>query len=385
MNKFDFLFIFFLIFLNFEAVHLSNNSNPNFKVLGVVEIARHGARAPLVKFKKTKEIYFGTKRTQLTINGFRQHFLLGRWMRRRYILGDVYKLFEKNIERLDTSQLEIISSPLQRTIFSAASHILGMFPGAIIKPVFKGHPNFRSNTLPPISKFKYEEKYGKEINFTVVDDNKDNIFRLNLCKRKGSNVFINKEIKPKEIFSIGQEQLEQAINDIIKKSEKYGKLKNQKGKVQEYSISTLKNLIRLLFPVQYHSFYDLKLNKNTIDTIKKFRLNYFYSKHLIDSSYKKLLVSGFFDKIANYFQDQIHGKNNLKYLMFSAHDYNLIDILSNLFSVDFLKEKIFDSLDNQADFTFLFPPLASSILIELIEVKGEKSKFLSYKFPSFYN
>jgi len=62
--------------------------------------------------------------------------------------------------------------------------------------------------------------------------------------------------------------------------------------------------------------------------------------------------------------------------MFSAHDYNLIDILSNLFSVDFLKEKIFDSLDNQADFTFLFPPLASSILIELIEVKGEKSKFV---------
>jgi hypothetical protein len=297
-------------------------------------------------------------------------------MRRRYILGDVYKLFDKNIEKLETSQLEIISSPLQRTIFSAASHILGMFPGAIIKPVFIGHPDFRSNNIPPISKFKYEEKYGKEINFTVVDDNKDNMFRLNLCKRKDSNNFIEKEIKPTDIFSIGQEQLEQAINDIIKKSQKYGKLKNPKGKVQEYSISTLKNLIRLLFPVQYHSFYDLKLNKNTIDTIKKFRLNYFYSKHLKDSSYKKLLVSGFFDKIANYFQDRINGKNNLKYLMFSAHDYNLIDILSNLFSVDFLKEKIFDSLDNQADFTFLFPPLASSILIELIEVNGEKNKFV---------
>ncbi|MFM7851679.1 MAG: hypothetical protein ACKO96_07095, partial [Flammeovirgaceae bacterium] len=52
--------------------------------MGAFELVRHGARTPLIK-ESHSELYFGTQRSQLTINGFRQHFLLGKWIKKRYM------------------------------------------------------------------------------------------------------------------------------------------------------------------------------------------------------------------------------------------------------------------------------------------------------------
>ena len=87
MKKLSLLFILF-IYLTKEIC-----STP--ELIASVEIFRHGARAPTVKYSENKNLYFGAKRSQLTINGFRQHILLGRWIRRRYIHGDVDDLLEE--------------------------------------------------------------------------------------------------------------------------------------------------------------------------------------------------------------------------------------------------------------------------------------------------
>ena len=80
--------------------------------------------------------------------------------------------------------------------------------------------------------------------------------------------------------------------------------------------------------------------------------------------------------ILNLFRRRIQGKALEKMLIFVSHDHNIINFISNLFSSSFLKKKIYSSLDNKDDLEFLLPPLASSLLIELIAVEGEKDYFI---------
>jgi hypothetical protein len=65
-----------------------------------------------------------------------------------------------------------------------------------------------------------------------------------------------------------------------------------------------------------------------------------------------------------------------KLLIFSGHDFTLMNVISNLFSSVTLKEKIYSSLNKKEDYLFLLPPLASSFIIELIEVKDNPKKYL---------
>ena len=374
MNKISILFIFIIALSNVALFICS--ANPNIKILGVVEITRHGAKAPLVRFTHNKNLYFGTKRSQLTINGFRQHILLGRWIRRRYVEGDVYKLFEKDMNKFNPKEIKVITSPLQRTIFSACAHILGLFPKAIIKPYFEGHPEVKTNDTPPIEKYHSDNRDGKEITVNVINDNFDNLFRAYLCKRIGLGVFVNKEMQKEEIFKIGDRELKTSIKNIVENYGVYFKTQNYKIEKKKYTTKTLLSMIKFLFPVQYHKDNDSLLKKDTLKTIKKRMLNRFYGKRLNDSDGKKLYCSRMFDMILDFFNDKIEGKGIEKMLIFSGHDFNLMNILSNLMDSTFLKEKIFSSIDNMDDYLFLLPPLASSFLIELIEVNGYNTKFV---------
>src|SRR5574343_1367620 len=86
------------------------------KLIGVVQINRHGARTPLKYREETEAMFFNSGLGQLTINGLRQHELLGRWIGERYMYntnGDFNILKEDH----DPNQIHIRSSPIQRTIF----------------------------------------------------------------------------------------------------------------------------------------------------------------------------------------------------------------------------------------------------------------------------
>jgi hypothetical protein len=354
--------------------------DPRIKVVGIVEIFRHGARAPHTEFSNTKKLYFGSRRTQLTINGFRQHILLGRWLRRRYVFGDIYKLFDEN-HFSSKKDIVIYSSPTQRTIFSVAAHILGLFPQITVKLDFYDHDEIKTNDIPPIFKFKEKNK-DNEILINVINPNKNSLFKALRCRRPGGSRILYEEVEKKDIYEIGFNEMKLAVNDILKNYGDFYKNKDFERKYltkqNKYSAQTLNNLGDVLRQYNYHNqldFSDLKLSDLSINTLKKNRMNYFYNHRLEESKYKKLYVSRMFRMISDYLEKIIKGKGHEKMLIFSGHDSNVSDVIGNLMSPQFLRETIFKGLKSEAAYNFIVPPLASSILIEIIQEVGHDDDY----------
>ena len=109
------------------------------KLVGVIEVCRHGARSPWDLLPWNQKYW--SEVGQLTSVGMRQHWLIGYEFRRRYIVN----------ERLippfyNSSNVYLRSTDYHRTIQSAESQLQGLFPEG---------PSLRVTTqnalaLPPI-------------------------------------------------------------------------------------------------------------------------------------------------------------------------------------------------------------------------------------------
>ena len=158
-------YLSFLLLLHFIFICES-------ELIGVVELIRHGARTPMSLEESNAKLYFGSRKGQLTFNGFRQHVLLGRWLRRRYVNGEVGRLFS-GLDR--SEELKVYSSPRERTIFSATAHISGLFPNSYTKLVYDNQ-ELKNDDTPPLKGFRIDKEYGREISINVLDYKKDFIF-----------------------------------------------------------------------------------------------------------------------------------------------------------------------------------------------------------------
>ena len=116
------------------------------ELLCVVQFSRHGARTSNTFQSKTFNKVFG-EQLILTPNGFRQHELLGKFIKDKYT-NDIPFLINNNIH----SRVEIISTPVQRTINSAMAFINGFYPGAIVKMNYQNnshlHGVINNDTIP---------------------------------------------------------------------------------------------------------------------------------------------------------------------------------------------------------------------------------------------
>ena len=378
------LFIIFL-FVNVK----SSNSIENSTVKAVVEIMRHGARTPLTYLENSAKLYFGSRKAQLTINGLRQHILLGRWLRRRYFHAKETKLFSKKL--FNPNEIQVFSSPLQRTIFSATGHINGLFPKSIIRIKYHGLKQIKTNDVPPIKNFKLDSRDGKEVIINVINRQKDYVFHADKCRRASSKVKnIFREMKKTKLFKITEKERELAINDIMKKYEKLlsDKIKNH-GKHEKKTmpinkkihkvLSTrlqLKKLLAWLRPFKYHTNFSKLLEKNTSNTMKKHILKRWYGSRLVDTPALKQVTSYIFKEIHKLFSRKVTNKEQRKMIIFTGHDTNIVNTLTNLLDHSYLKKKILNSLTNDKYYKFLVPPLASSIIFELHKMKGKKEYFI---------
>jgi hypothetical protein len=91
------------------------------KLVYLLEIARHGAKYPSKNITTTVDP--PNLAGQLTGVGIRQHYLLGSYLYKDYILNQ-----ELISGKLNPRQVEIISSSYQRSIDSAFSQANGLFP-----------------------------------------------------------------------------------------------------------------------------------------------------------------------------------------------------------------------------------------------------------------
>ena len=154
---------------------------------------------------------------------------------------------------------------------------------------------------------------------------------------------------------------------------------------QEKNLPKLfEDLVLSFIPLRYHFKYDsLKLNPTIEKILKKQQINTFYSKKLVDNKEKRLLFTLFMTDVLNKLDNIINTKSK-SINIYSGHDTNLVNILTNILDVNKVKKSIKNCIEKEENidiencFNFYIPPFASSIFFELNEfsIKGSTEKEL---------
>lgn len=93
----------------------------NSKLIGVIQVIRHGARTPLDFYNDVIDKYSPFKPAELTNQGFSMAFEKGKKFKDNLIKQGLYS-------DLSPETIEIISTPYERTIFTSMSYLKGVFP-----------------------------------------------------------------------------------------------------------------------------------------------------------------------------------------------------------------------------------------------------------------
>jgi len=371
-----FLSLFVLFFILTKAFHQ--------RIVSVISIFRHGARTPINHFEIVKDLFFPFHHGEVTPNGLRQHYLLGRFLRQRYIenKNPEMNILKKNFLKND---IKIYSQNMQRTVNSAVAHLSGLFKNDLIFSEYQEyleHSLQFSNPNPPViendSIFSKSE-YVKIINskFLIINQKNDKILSPRECfkliREFDNTVFYltdEEKAKINSLHSLFPSQIESIIQS-------------------NYNVRTMKKLLDLIVTTNYHFRNHFNIDKEVLKIFKKYWLKYSYQEKISDSN-KKLLVSSFFEAIINNFDNFIYhcrpfkkfikGKISVKekffkqskddcltMMVFSGRDTSLVDIISNLIDEDYINSLIDNNTfeENNTSMSFLIPKFASSFLFEL--------------------
>ncbi|ASG67068.1 hypothetical protein fh0823_21350 [Francisella halioticida] len=89
-------------------------------------ITRHGDRAPFANIKNAN-YKWGISLSELTPIGMNQEYNLGKQLRKRYI--EQLRLLPKDYQ---SQSIYVLSSPTNRTVESAQSLLMGLYPPASV-------------------------------------------------------------------------------------------------------------------------------------------------------------------------------------------------------------------------------------------------------------
>jgi hypothetical protein len=329
----------------------------NSKLVGVVEIFRHGSRAPpAFALKGKKKYFFDSSSMGLTINGFEQHLSLGTWIRKRYV--EKYKLLSQNVT---PSELELYSTATQRTIFSLTGHILGLYPGTKLIPNLNEIKEMKFNQGPPID---YEDTRPK-LYYTIKNKMNPTLHSWK-CKLNGKK--LKNQVYPKSLYKFSKGLLLSMIEEF----------KNRMPFLfKKTKYLRLSKLIKII--IGYVRCVNFLTGRNTFGISEKFihllRIYvvdkwYSYSLNKINEQYLKISVSKLFEDISNFFEKKSFNMETKKMILYSGHDTNLINIISNLINHEYLEKLAQDYIENKNEksFYFLVPQFASNILFELHKI-----------------
>ena len=344
------------------------------KLLCIVEFNRHGARTSKSLSSKTLSKVFGSNMI-LTPNGFRQHELLGQFMKQRFMTNEKFIK-----EKYDPEQFEIYSTPIQRTMQSAIGFIHGFYPNSIVKMNYQESSELsnviNNDTIPfNLDSFQYEE-----VPITIFSKSND-IFHRIQCDYKGEE--LDDKLKGEG------KKYKNGIYDLSKMNFtniaiELGKFLNvdppEESNDDEYG-KYLEDLEKYLQSFLYHygkTLDDPNLSKEIVKVIRMKMINKKYFYRVEDSKYLRILTSETFIQILKRFEQSIYDPLATKFTVYSAHDSNLMNIITNLIQNEKLLEYTKKAIDDQDIFDFLFPPYASSIIFELYDNGGEYIVKINY-------
>ena len=104
------------------------------KLVFMSMITRHGDRAPFANIEKANYDW-GTSLSELTPIGMNQEYNLGKQLRERYI--EQFKLLPKHYQN---QSISVLSSHTNRTVESAQSLLMGLYPAGTGPMLADGQP-----------------------------------------------------------------------------------------------------------------------------------------------------------------------------------------------------------------------------------------------------
>jgi hypothetical protein len=287
---------------------LLNNSISSIssKLIGVIQINRHGARTGGTEYEKlSSKYYFGSSNKHLTFTGISQHELLGQYIAENYI----YNInFNKNIlsQEVKNSEIKIISSSKQRCVFSAFGFLKGLYPNSKIKLNFensnqnsKNLTDLKTNTnknsnkdyinidfrdldldiTPPINNFKIKRNFS-EIEINVALPEKDNLFRVKSCKVKTGETKIDQEGD----IGLNAENIniysEESLKDLIKKDNVKFNYTNPLF-ISQKEINDAVEDLKIKFPIAFDNQSQDKYNEKKEKDKKDNSVNLIYDEKFL--------------------------------------------------------------------------------------------------------
>ena len=352
-----------LIFLILISLILSSSQ----ELIKVIQINRHGARSAETFPKALNQQFWGINE-KLAINGYRQHQLLGKYIKKKYIdTGFISSIYNKK-------DFAIFSTPFQRTIFSASAFISGIFPDYVTKVNFHEEElNYFNNDIIPNSDFDINFK---EINIEVLSYQENVLFNSWKCKL--NNKLIKEDSKdlnlyPDVIFISDDDLIDTAnylriylnLENKIEKIKKVKKARKFIKKVNKYITGHF-----YLFNMKMEKIFPNKIVK----VIKSSLVNKWYNARLKDSKMLRLSSSAFIEKLIEIFSSSINNDSISIYpklTIFSAHDSIIANIFGNIFDEQYLRNMISRCLNNEKFFQFFVPPFASNLIFELHKIEND--------------
>lgn len=363
-NTLEISIILFSFILTSRQLLWPSSSNNSIKL--IIEVTRHGARSPL--YDNFISSVWNIPPGHLTSIGQRQHYLLGRELRRRYMI-------EKNFlnHSYNDEEVKVYSTDYIRTIQSAQSQLLGLYydEGSL----FNNSKMDKKFVVPPINVENWEN---------ILNDLKNNTlpFRFQPIPIKALPDKFNLILAPDENCNkIQQIKDENYQTDYYQNFEK--KLHNmgfyrQFEKIFKVDASnlTIEETQQYLDIITMNRYDSRKLPENYTEEFDDL-MNFAYC---FRQSYLKIgndsvlpyYVSNFFENLLEKFDEKILNSENendkLKLEFFSAHDNNLLYILRGLGLTNYTDD-FEEFMKPTKFFSYRNPQLASLLLFELHELK----------------
>jgi len=346
-----------------------NNSSPDL----VIELFRHGARAPL--HDTYAPDWYEYQLGELTTIGMREHYLIGRALADEYpdILGQPYNL----------SKIYFRSSVLARSIDSAQSQLYGVYEGhgpALNSnssyPSERAFPPFQSPDIQQINQnlTRAQAIPGGFIPIaanTTTDEGGTQLLEptqvcFNLINDILENVLGDESIQLWEDLSQTRQTLQDAGLDI----------KNP------YDLGTLGDALVC-------DYYDGRPLPGNIDPNSDvylnvtFARNWYFMQALWGSDQQRQLLSvPLYNYIFDYFDAKAAGTTNFQFMFLSSAETNLIDLLAtlNILTPECLRDNYLAELSGQdkPHPNCNYTEFASSILLEFYNNSGSPTVIFKY-------
>lgn len=361
MSQVIFIILFFFP-LVFSKYNLKPPRSSSLKML--IEMTRHGARSPLYDNFTTSQ--WDLPPGELTPVGQRQHYLLGRELKKRYMTDRDYLNHSYSQE-----EVKVYSTDCIRTIQSAESQLLGLYyeEGRL----FNQSKMIKKNVVPPINVENWEEiildlkSFSLPFRFQPVP--------VKALPDKYNNILQPGSVCPK-IKQIIKENFESQIHTNFEQNLHEMGFYKQFSEIFNVDASnfTVEQTQQYLDIITMNKFDNRELPENYTDSFDDM-MNFAYSFRQFylevgNQSVLPFFVSSFFENLLEKFEEKVNGQETeLKLEFFSAHDNNLIYVLRALDLMNYTDDYQ-EFMEPTKYFSYRNPPPASLLLFELHEMEG---------------